>query len=237
MLLERASVLAATINSYQELKNTADEAAQFATRAQQFSTISMRVLLLRKLLSELADAGVSVDFKPNDSVGFAAKARQLREEIKANPAKLNDPPFDLKYEFSDRLISIAGAGEKAALAAWKAYVEKRAAFGADDVLTALAQVPQFKASVHQIRQIRSDVAGLGAGFPADPKAAIARLDSLIAQHETAWTTLAASDIPPSVVVFIRAAASGDALLSAFTPDVRSWLDSRNLLDAFRIKLR
>lgn len=237
MLLDRASALAAKIYTYQKLKNTAEEADQFATRALQFRNVSLLMTRLRQTLSALADAGVPVDFEPSDGAGYAGKARLLREEIKLNSAKLNDPPFDIKHAFSDRLIGIVGAGEKAALAAWKAYVDKRAAFGADDVLSALAQVPQFKASVLKIRQIRSDVAAFGAGLPGDPKDAIVKLDALVSQHEAAWTTLAASDIPPSVVAFIRAAATSDALLSAFTPEVRSWLESRNLLGAFRIKLR
>jgi hypothetical protein len=185
----------------------------------------------------LAEAGIPIDFKPSDGLSYAEKARVLREAIKADLAKLSDPPFDIKHAFTERLNSIAGTGQKAATAAWKAYVEKRAAFGADDVLSALAQVPQFKASVVKIRQIRSDIAAFGAILPADPKEAIVKLDALVSQHEAAWTSLDASDIPPSVVAFIRAAANSDALLSAFTPDVKMWLDSRNLLGAFRIKLR
>ena len=81
------------------------------------------------------------------------------------------------------------------------------------------------------------MAVFGASLPPDPKAAIASLDSLLTQHEAAWNTLAASDIPTSVVAFIRAAANSDALLSAYTSEVQTWLESRNLLGAFRIKLR
>lgn len=237
MLLERAAALATEISSYQKLKNAAEEADQFATRATQFGNVSLLITRLRETLRALADAGVAVDFVPGDGVGYADKARVLREAIRADPAKLNDPPFDIKYAFMDRLNGIASAGHKAAGAAWKTYVERRVTFGADDVLSALAQVPQFRGSVARIRQIRGDLAAFGADLPADPKEAIARLDALASQHETAWNTLAASDIPSSVVAFIRAAANSEALLSAFTPEVQQWLASRNLLDSFRIKLR
>lgn len=237
MLLDRAASLATKINTFQKLKNTAEEAEHFATRATQFANVSLLVSRLRETLGALADAGVPVDFEPSDGAGYADKARLLREAIKADPAKLNDPPFDIKHAFADRLYGIASAGHKAASAAWKAYVDKRAAFGADDVLSALAQVPQFRTSVNKIRQIRSDVTAFGAGLPADTDDAIARLDALVTQHEAAWNALAASDIPSSVVAFIRAAANNDALLSAYTPEVQTWLESRNLLAAFRIKLR
>lgn len=237
MLLERAAALAAKINTYQNLKSASEEDDKFATRAKQFSDASLLMTRLRETLSALGEAGVPVDFKSNDGLGYAEKARVLRAAIEADPAKLNDPPFDIKYEFIDRLNGIASSGQKAASAAWKTYVDTRASFGADDVLSALAQVPQFRTSVVSIRKIRGDVAALGADLPSNPKGAIAKLDALISEHELAWTSLAASDIPPSVVAFIRAAANSDAMLSEYTPEVKSWLESRNLLGAFRIKLR
>jgi hypothetical protein len=237
MLLDRAATLATKINTYQKLKNTAEEADHFATRAAQFGRLALLMTKLRETLNSLAEAGVPVDFKPSDGVGFADKARVLRKAIKADPTKLNDPPFDIKHAFTDRLNGITNAGHQAANAAWKAYVDKRADFGADDVLSALAQVPQFRASVARIRQIRSDVAAFGTSLPADPKEAIGKLDTLFSQHEAAWTSLAASDIPSSIIAFIRAAANSDALLSAYTPEVKTWLESRDLLSAFRIRLR
>ncbi|PKP67373.1 MAG: hypothetical protein CVT87_00030 [Alphaproteobacteria bacterium HGW-Alphaproteobacteria-9] len=237
MLVDRAAALATKINTYQKLKNTADEADQFGTRAKQFETASLLISRLRETLAALKDAGVPVDFEPNDGLGYADKARTLREAIKEDPAKVSDPPFDIKHAFTDRLNNIASAGHKAASAAWKAYVDKRAAFGADDVLSALGQVPQFRQSVAKIRQIRGEVSAFGASLPADPKATIASLDSLVSRHEAAWSTLAASDIPSSVVSFIRAAANSEALLSGYTSEVQTWLEGRNLVGSFRVKLR
>lgn len=237
MLLDRASDLTAKINAYQALKNTADQTEQLATRARQFVSASAALERLRKTLDALSKAGIVVDFEPKDGRDFAEKANLLREEIKADPGRLNDPPFDLKHGFTDRLLGIAGAGEKAAQAAWKTYVEKYASFGADDVLNALAQVAQFKESVSAIRQTRRDVAALAADLPSDPVSEVAKLNDLVIRHEEAWKKLDTSNIPKSVVAFIQSAAGGLGKLSDFTPEVRSWLEDRNLLDAFRVKLR
>lgn len=236
MLLDRAAAFATKINTYEKLKNSAAEAAQFDTRAKQLEAVSLLIARLRETLTALAEAGVRVDFQPSDGLGYADKARTLREAIKEDPTKVNDPPFDIKYAFIDRLNGIASAGQKAANNAWKTYVDERAAFGADDVLSALGQVPQFRVSVAKIRHIRAGVADFGASLPPNPKAAIASLDNMLIQHEAAWNTLAASDIPSSVVAFIRAAANSEALLSAYTSEVQTWLDSRNLVGAFRVKL-
>jgi hypothetical protein len=49
--------------------------------------------------------------------------------------------------------------------------------------------------------------------------------------------LSAEDIPSSIVSFIRAAAAEGAPLATYTDQVQAWLESRNLLNAFRIRLR
>lgn len=237
MLLERAGALSSKISSYHKLKSTADEAEQFLTRANQFAALSEKLARARATLAKLAEAGVETGFAVTEGSGYAARARTLREAIHANPTTINNPPFNLKHEFTDRVSAIALEGEKAALAAWQSYVAKRAEFGADDVLSALAKIPQFRPSIARISQIRTDVGRFGAMLPEDPKGAISKLNALLVEHEAAWRALAADDIPRSVVAFIRSAASSDALLSAYTQDVREWLESRGLLDAFRIKLR
>jgi hypothetical protein len=237
MLIDRASALAEKINAFQQLRIIADEADQFATRAKLFGNVCQQLKSLKSTLKTLEDAGIVVEFATKDGLDLAEKARLLRDEVKSNPAKLNDPPFDLKHAFSDRLSSIAAAGQAAALTAWTSYVATRANFGDDNVLAALLLVPQFKSVVLKIRQIRSEVSALGSVLPNDPNAERAKLDRLISEHETAWASLNASDIPASVIAFIRSAAKGDAMLTDFTQETRSWLESRNLVDAFRIKLR
>lgn len=237
MLLERAETLAEKINSYQRFQKSSDEADRLETRADQFGRLATQIADLLKTLNAFAEAGIPVAFTPNDGPGYAEKARILREAIKTDPAIINDPPFDIKYAFCDRLSGIVAAGYKIASATWKAYVEKRADFGAENVLNALAQVPQFRASVAEVRAIRHKIISLGEKLPVDIKAARIELDTLISQHNTSWTSLAADDIPASVITFIRAAATSDALLITFTTEVRAWLESRDLLGAFRITLR
>lgn len=237
MLLDRATDLGAKITQYHKLKGAADEAEQFETRANQFGTISERIARTRSALGKLADAGVAINFVPSDGLGYAAKAKALRAAIQVNPAAINDPPFDLKNEFTDRLTAIASAAEKAMTDAWKAYVAKRADLGSNDVLSALAEVPQLRASVTKIRQCRSNIAALANSQPSDPQATVGRLDDLVADHDAAWAELSADDIPPSVISFIRAAANEGAQLTTYSDEVRTWLNSRNLLNSFRIRLR
>ncbi len=237
MLLERATGLTAKIAQYQKLKGGADEAEQFQTRANQFGVLSERVSRTQAALENLAKAGVTVSFAPSEGLGYAAKAKTLRTAIQENPAAINDPPFDLKNAFTDRVAGIASAAEKAMNEGWKAYIARRGDFGANDVLSALAEVPQFRPSVTKIRQCRTSIAAFGNSLPSDPQATVAQLDALVTEHDTAWADLSAEDIPPKIISFIRAAANEGALLDAYSDEVRTWLEGRNLLNAFRIRLR
>jgi len=236
MLLERAADLTAKIAQYQKLKGAADESEQFHTRADQFVKVAERVSGVRLGLRKLIDAGVEVGFEPSDGAAYSAKAKTLRAVLQGNPAAINDPPFDLKHEFVDRLGAIAAAADQAMLEAWTTYVAKRAPFGSDDVLSALAVVPQFQASVAKIRRCRAEISALGNGLPADPSATVTRMDALLKEHDAAWADLSADDIPSSVVGFIRAAAGAGAPLKGFTSEVQAWLEERDLLTAFRIRL-
>jgi hypothetical protein len=237
MLLDRARDISSKISAFQKLKLAADKAGNFATRAHQFTDLSQRIKRTKTSLEMLRKAGVPVAFKPHDGTGLEQRALILRDAIKLDPSSINEPPFDLKYEFIDRLAEITKAGERAALLAWSSYVEARASFGSDDVLGALAAVPQFRASVLRIRAIRANVASFGSSLPVNPAETVSKINALVEEHEKAWVALEAADIPSSVVAFIRAAANQDAMLSAFTEEVRLWLDSKNLLNAFRIRLR
>lgn len=237
MLLERAAKLATKITQYQKLEAAAAEAEHFQTRASQFDALSERIAGTRAALEKLANAGVRISFIPSDGKGYAAKAKTLRTAVEDNPAMINDPPFNLKHEFTDRISGIAAAAEKAMIDSWKAYVAKRADFGSDHVLSALAEIPQFRPSVTKIQQCRSNIAALGNSLPTDPQTTVAKLDTLVAEHDIAWATLSADNIPPSVISFIRAAANEGAPLTAYSDEVRTWFEGRNLVNAFRIRLR
>ncbi len=237
MLLDRAAGLADKINQYQTLKKAGDEALQFQSRANQLKTASEKLSSVRKALRKMRDAGIEVDFVPSDGLTLAERAKDLRTAMSGNPSAINDPTLNLKYDFLDRLASIATAADRMISASWKSYVRKRAEFGSSDILDALAAIPQFRPSVIRIRQCRTAVEALGETVPEDPKATVLRLDALVAEHEKSWSELSANDIPPSVVKFIRDAANDGASLTSYSDEVRHWLDKQNLVASFRIRLK
>ncbi|MCB2399372.1 hypothetical protein [Rhizobium ruizarguesonis] len=237
MLLERASGLADKITAYEALKTAGDEALQFQTRANQITGASDKISRARAALKEMRDAGVSVDFPLSDGVTLAERAKELRTAMTGNPSVIHDPPFNLKYEFLDRLINIATFAERTIAASWKTHVRKSANFGPSDILDALFAIPQFRASVTRIRQSRAAVEALGEVNPADPKAAIKQLEALVEEQAKAWSDFSAKDISPNVVKFIRESASDGASLASYSDEVRKWLTDNDLIASFRIRLK
>lgn len=236
MLLERAAALAGKIARYQKLKAAAHEAEQFRTRAGQVCQAATLIRQAREAMDRFKEAGVSIQFVPRNADGLIEKANTLKAIAAENPAGLATPPFNFRYEFTDRVNGIATGVTQAITDAWRIYVGANGPGGSDEVLDALARLPQLHAGVSRIRRCRQDIAALAASLPSDPKVAVSRLQGLVADHRAAWAELTADGIPRPVIAFIRSCAGEGAPLTLLTDDVREWLQTRNLLGAFRIRV-
>lgn len=236
MLIERAAGLADKITRYQQLKSAASEAEQFRTRARQVRDAASLIAQAHEALRRFQAAGIPVEFVPANADGLVEKANRLRAIAAEDPAGLANPPFNLRYEFTDRIAGIATAVSKATEDAWRRYVTENGPGGSDEVLDALARLPQLRAGVSRIRACRDEIARLAASPPDDPPSAVARFQKLVADHRAAWAELTADGIPRTVISFIRSCASGGAPLSSLSDEVLEWLQSRDLLGAFRIRI-
>jgi hypothetical protein len=236
MLLDQARSLSAKIGDYTRLKSNAGAAKEFETRSIQFGGACDKLLRTCQSIKRLREAGVTLDFVPKDGAALADKAAKLRSLLKEDPAKLNDPPFNLKYDFTDRLNAICSAADEVMLDAWEAHLGTHSETASSDVLTALSAIPQYRPVVARIMSVKDQIATLASRVPLDPAAALSQLNTLTDSYRTAWGGMTADGIPPAVIGFLRAAAGSGAALNQLTDEVRSWLEGRNLLHVFRIKI-
>ena len=237
MLLERATGLAEKISRYQRLKSAAAEAELFRTRSSQVTQAAARVATVVGTLRAFASAGVEVSFRPANADVLIERARALQEIAAKDPAKLAEPPFGFKFEFTDRLIGIAAGALQAVQHAWAAHVEKVAPTGSDELLDAFGRLAQLRPAVAQIRQCRQRIAVIAASAPSDPAAALATLERLVGEHAAAMRELGSEDMPTSIVKLIAAAGEPrGAPLGLLTDENRAWLEARGLADVFRLRL-
>jgi hypothetical protein len=92
MLLDQAKDLATRIGDYLRLKSNAGAAREFETRATLFGAAADALDATTASLARLKAAAIIPDFVANDGAGLAAKASTLRDLLKEDPSKLNDPP-------------------------------------------------------------------------------------------------------------------------------------------------
>lgn len=236
MLLERAAGLAEKIDVYRKLKVAANQAELFSTRARQVGEAAALVAQARAALDCFSKAGIAVKYHPTGVEELSDKATKLRAIAAENPAGLADPPFNIKHEFTDRLKSLATAARGSIEEGWRRYVAENGPSGSDEVLEALGRLPQMRAGVLRIRQCRQRLALLAATVPVEPERAIEQLKELTDELGSAWAMLTADNVPPSVLQFLRACAADGAPITAFTEEVRDWLESRDLLGSFRIRI-
>lgn len=237
MLLDRAKGLSARIEQYTRLKEMAHKAKQLETRANQFSNASEKIGQTRDVLKKMRVSGITIPFVPKEGLALAEKAGTLRTAVQQDLKVLDDPPFDLKHAFSARLDSIHEAAENEMLEAWKRCVRDQSDPASEDVLNALSALAQFRPAVAKIRECRAKIESLESALPTDPSASIIQLKSIVKEHRAAWSDMTAEGIPSAVIAFLRVCTAEGAPLSDLTDEVQSWLESRNLLNAFRIKIR
>jgi hypothetical protein len=164
------------------------------------------------------------------------KARKLREIIQADPTVLADPPFNLKFEFTDRLLGIGTSAKESIDRAWNKYIATHGPIGSSEVLDALAKLPQFQLSVARIRLCHQNIEELAKRTPGDPEKAIESLTQFEAEYREAWSELNADGIPRTVILFLRGCADSGVPLSELSDEVRGWLAARALLGSFRVRI-
>ena len=172
MLLERATGLADKINRYQSLKAAAGQAEMYRTRANQLGQVRTSLTEARAALERFHVSGVRVDFVALNADALEEKATTLRDIVQADPTVLANPPFNLKFDFTDRLLGIGTSAREAIDRAWVQYVAAHGPTGSSEVLDALAKLPQFQLSVARIRRCHQSIEELTKRTPADPEKAI-----------------------------------------------------------------
>lgn len=237
MLLERTTKLVADIGQFAKMKRSAGEAKALQTRAEQLSPVAEKLVGTAKTLAKIRKAGIVVAFVPKERDELGKRAADLLTELRADPNSLVNPAIDIKYQFIDRLLSVATAAQSASLAAWRRHVTENSEHAPEEILSALAAIPDYQSTVAKIRLLQRRVSQLAETVPADPASATQEIKRIAAEHREIWEMLTAGGIPDDVAAFLRACGLEGATLGSFTPSVAAWLGDRGLIHLFRVKLR
>jgi hypothetical protein len=236
MLLDRALGLTEKIGRYQKLKTAALQAQMYKTRALQLEQARNLLAVTQETIRQFDEVAIHIDFEATNADLLLSNATSLRDMFMADPGVLASPPFDLKFDFIDRISGLADFARIAIEKAWRSYVEGRAVIGSSEVLDALMRLPQFRASVLSIKACNERINRLAAQVQPDLTLAVENLNGHVQELRSAWATISAEGIPDTVIQFLRASAAEGVPLDMLTDETCKWLESRGLLNAFRVRI-
>lgn len=237
MLLDQANALIEQITRYHTLKEQAQNAQVFETRAGQFSKSASDLRVAVAVMKALNNASIPVDFKLSIKDQTKARTQKLQEGFTNNPAFVDNPGFDLRFEYVTPLGGLARSINEAALKAWQRHIAERREQVSIEILSTLRAVPAYRPIIATVQLCQEQIERLSRSLPSDVSNALHELASLIEKQREAWLKLTGGDLPKSVIIFLRASMGEGAELRQLTPEVIDWLEIRNLESAFRIKPR
>ncbi|WP_372784825.1 hypothetical protein [Phenylobacterium sp.] len=234
-LLERSASFVSDTTELGALRSSAHQVQAVETRTGQLEAAlaKLRLALGRRTL--LVSEGLTVALDTKSAGGIAFYLRTFKADLASDPAAAASNELSPKTIGPLNLLS--AAVEAASAAAWSAHVRSKVPSVGEDLLQHLSQISALQARVERVRRLRRDALALADQLPIDP-AIFKTLDDLAEACATAWRTLDAESLPPSVARFLRDASSdGGADLARLDEPVQTWLTANGLGGAFGIRTR
>jgi hypothetical protein len=235
MLLEEAAKLRAALAQHQALKAAGQQEKVFRTRATQLTPLAEGLARAQRDWMALRNAGLPVG-RPAPKPGLRARAEELLERFQTERSVLAAPDETFRFEFTPGVRKAAEELEAQSSEGWTAYMAVGGGFPGEEVLTALAAIPNYAMQVQRIREAANDFRRLAELPPAaaEVSSALAQVEAARRKKDDALAAMRGDDLSAEVLTFLRKTGQGGAALSDLTDGVRTWLNARGLTSAFRI---
>lgn len=237
MLIDEANRFVARITHYHTLKKQAQHAQAFETRANQLQKAVISLKSAVDCMKALNATGIPVEFKLSSKDKLQARTEQLIHGFASDPAFIEEPGFNLQYEYLIPLNGITDSVKSVTLNAWQSHVATVREQVSTDILNALRAIPEYRPIVATIQRSQEHINRLAETLPTDIANATQTLVELSTEQREAWKRLTGGNLPKSVISFLRASMGDGADLQLLTAEVIDWLKARKLDSAFRIKAR
>jgi len=117
--------------------------------------------------------------------------------------------------------------------AWTEYKSQRVPNTNSELLGLLAKIETFKSTVQTIQRLLNQLKAID--FPKDAQQ-FEQIDQAIAHLTTAWNSLKSNEVPETVLIFLRAAATHGATIDLLNLEVQNWLNEHGISRFFYIRL-
>jgi hypothetical protein len=234
VLIARLDQVTQEITKLRELRQQADNAQAFGTRAKLLKEPSDQLDNLATITQEFQRLAITVSFNRGQLAAFIKQMRAVAIAYHEDPQ--NILATENRFTFWEPLKSLPDQVRAALLQAWSGYINATLPIQQPELLQTLGQLPGFKERVVQISQLYREAERL-RGRPPQSVDEIARIAVIASELKATWAQLPAEGIPADVRDFLTAAVEGNARLNQLTNHVVKWLEANNLVDSVRISLK
>ena len=161
------------------------------------------------------------------------KINKIRDSFIADPCSILEPN-SLK-QLESNIKSFCTEMENNLITQWNAYKARTLINLNPELLTVLEKIPDFRKKVQKVMENVKDIQKYHAAYPTN-KQEVEKFHSRAAELIVDWNKLDSSNIPPTVLNFLKSAVSGGAPVTTLTVDVLKWLQDHKVENSFRIKL-
>jgi hypothetical protein len=232
MLIADCQELSRQSHKVVALKTYATEVDRFRGRENQIQMLVEEISSLASALRGFRSRGIynltstqTVDSFLNEVATISAKFSQDRgfligEEFKITA--LNTKSKALKNFLETELSQ-----------AWQTYKQERLPPVNMEFINLLEKISTFKPTVQKVRTIVGRLETIK--FPKDENQ-FNQVEAFISELSNAWNSLQSSEVPESVLKFLRATSTGGASLDSLNSEVETWLKGKGIIHLFQIKL-
>jgi hypothetical protein len=235
VLIARLDQVTQEITKLRELRQQADNAQAFGTRAKLLKEPSDQLDDLATITQEFQRRAITISFNRGQLAAFIKQMRAVAIAYHGDPQSIL-AATENRFTFWEPLKSLPDQVRAALLQAWSGYINATLPIQQPELLQTLGQLPGFKERVVQISQLYREAERLRVRPPQSVDE-IARIAVIASELKAIWAQLPAEGIPADVRDFLTAAVEGNARLNQLTNHVVKWLEANNLVDSVRISLK
>lgn len=232
-LLQRANQLAESLEQLEAKKQLAQEVQTFSSRVDALEQAVQNFNDLVRLVKIFRNYTIPYSVNVN-LVDLHQSLQTIYSCYQSDPSTIK-PNAESSKKFWKPLKDYPPQIRQSLELAWQNYTRKILPNLDKELLDIFEKLPSTQAQVKTIRQLQQQAYSLSISLPSSEQD-IDKIKQLVASIQIAWQGLETTEIPTSVLGFLKAACSGGAALHLFTEDVRHWLVDHQLNHAFSISL-
>lgn len=232
MIIAQASAILADLRTCDQLRIDSQNALRLKTRSDQLQSIASKVnttLQSYNLLykHEITDA-------PKQPTTLLDQIEKCEKDF------LEDEMWIEKDNVFEELQKKADAwnkqGQSIMTQAWSSYVDNLLPTIPAELLDVLGKIPAFQDGVRSINRTLEEARQNKSRLPVVEQEICVIKEKADTVHK-AWKEMGTDDVPPAVLIFLRAAGGQGAGLTTFTPEIGAWLDEHKMSRFFSIRLK